>query len=95
MRAIHARYRRIFYPGAFMCAIVIDTRALNLYQHIPVAPPLTRWYHAYNLFYCLSLHSELVLLTFAFPGPGSSDGTNPMVWSLNLRNIAPLTGLLL
>ena len=34
MRAIHARCQRIFHTRAFMCAIGIDTRALNFSQHI-------------------------------------------------------------
>ena len=71
-----------------MHAIVIDTRALNFSQRTPVVPPLTRWDHDYNLLHCLSLHSELVLLTLAFPVLGSCADTTPMIWYLNLRNIA-------
>ena len=89
MRAIHACYRRIFYPRDFMRAIGINTLTLNFSQNTPVVPPLTRWDHAYNLLYCLSLHYELVLLTLAFPETGSCAGSTTMVWSLNLRNIAP------
>ena len=89
MRAIHARYWRIFYPCEFMRAIKIDPRALNLSQHTPVVPPLTRWNHAYNLLHCLGIHYDLVLLTLALSGPGSCAGTNPMIFYLNLRNIAP------
>ena len=87
--AIHARYWRIFYPRYFMRAIIINPHTLNISQNTPVVPPLTRWDHDYNLLYCLSLHSDLVLLDLDFPGRGSCAGTTPMIWSLNLRNIPP------